>query len=768
GTMTGPAGYINATSGSNPTYGGQANISGAGAYAIQNAGALSFTTSDATTSSAITIQTGNSTAGTAASVTIDTGTSSSGTSNIAIGTTNAGSVTIGKASSTTTIQSDTILVGSATSATTLQKTTQTTSNTQGAAFTIQGATGNGSGGGGTVTISGGNGGGTSGANGGDLVLTGGSGTGTGIKGLVKLSPTAFSSSGSTQSFGSDGSVTGVDSYSSIVVTSSGSSVKVTVPVPAAAGQVVGRIVYVTAANGTNDFSLLLANTSGVTGSYTSVSMKANNTATLMWNGYAWTAAGASSATDLQAAYNNTQSSAGGAEIVLGPSGGQTDGITIRNNGTTPLSGALFEVQSSIATNLFSVNANTTEYAVNGGAEDASFTGWANYNSGTATRSTSAGTFATGVAGVSVNVGGAANRGAKNTLASTLSAGVYVVSFAAKTTSGTNTFNAWFSSNGTSQTATCDSSLAGSGYTITQSFSVTTSWTKVSCFVTVPGGATASNAILIANTSATNFYLDNLSVISNASTTTPANVQIGGGATGGQPTLFTLDQFAGPPMTTDNPAYYGSMYYDTTKNAIQCYQASTGWGACGSAPDNIVTLTPEYANAVLGAPGTLNGSATVTGVGTLTADFCSNESGVLQVNTSFCASHISRNYYRWTSPQPTAQTYSIYVQYKLPTTFKGFYDDNTIKLSGYRDSSTNSNANLQLSVFRSNGSTISQCGSTTQITASSGTWETTSLGGTGETGCSFAAGEYIVFKIDVTASNNYNVYVENLEFRYTNK
>jgi hypothetical protein len=65
-------------------------------------------------------------------------------------------------------------------------------------------------------------------------------------------------------------------------------------------------------------------------------MRANNTATLIWNGSDWTAAGASSSTDLQSAYNNTLTSAGGAEIVLNPSGGAADGLTIRNNTTPPL------------------------------------------------------------------------------------------------------------------------------------------------------------------------------------------------------------------------------------------------------------------------------------------------------------------------------------------------------------------------------------------------------------------------------------------------
>ena len=583
-------------------------------------------------------------------------------------------------------------------------------------------------------------------------MTGGTSTGTGVMGLVNLNPTAFTGSNTAQSFGVSGTLANIDTYSTFKVQSTVST-GVVVTIPAPTTQQLGRIIYVSN-SGVNDFTISLFGTA------VTINLKANSTATLVWNGNGWTAAGASSATDLQAAYNNTQSAAGGAEIVLGSAGGQTDGITIRNNGSAPLAGALFEVQSSIATNLFSVNNNTTEYATNGGAENTSFTGWANYNGGTATLSTTAGTYATGVAAVGVTTSGV-NQGAKNTLASSLTAGTYVVSFAARTTSGTNIFNMWYSANGTAQTVTCDTSLTGSGYTISQNFSVTTSWTKVSCFITVPGGSTASNAILIANQSNTSFYVDNLSVISNAAGTTPANVQIGGGASGGQPTLLTLDQFAGPPMTTDNPVYYGSMYYDTTKGAIQCYQ-SNGWGACGNAPDDIVSLTPEYTGAVL------NGS----GVGTMTADFCANQSGVLTVGT-LCASGEARNFYGWTSPQATPQSYSIYVTYRLPSTFKNFATG-TAALTSLVDST--SNASVKYAIFRKAASgTVYSCSSDTTMTGTANMWNSTAPAtDLGSGPCApgganpFVGGDNMIIRITATAQSNASAYVENLTFRYSNK
>ncbi|MBL8121767.1 S-layer family protein, partial [Candidatus Saccharibacteria bacterium] len=729
------------------------------------ASAADLTTASAGTSNTLTIAPGNSTtnSATGSALTLrgsnQTGTTSTGgavniqggsgtttygavnlnvsvnsATNIATGT-NTSAVTIGNSANTTTIGSNTIYHGTNNGSIVLTAVAQTGATT-GNGLTVRAGAG-----------------GTGNQNGGTLTLSGGAASGSGVLGLVNLNPTAFTGTSQNCSTASCSIVVAtVDANSTVLVnnTYAGSTVSLADPTIVTAG----RVLYVTN-SGTQDMTLSVNGG----GAGNTIALKMNTTATMFWNGSDWTAAGASSATDLQAAYNNTQSTAGGAEIVLTAAAGNAEGLTIRNNGTTPITGALFEVQSSIAANLFSVNNNTTEYAVNGGVEDSAFNGWSNYNSGTAAKTTTAGTYATGVAGVSVNVGGVAGRGVKNTLSTTMTAGVYVISFSAKITAGTNNFNVWFSSNGTATTATCDAALAGSGYPSNLNFPVTTSWTKVSCFVTVPAGATSSNAILIANASTTNFYVDNLSVISNASSTTPANVQIGGGALGGQPTLFTLDQFAGPPMTTDNPAYYGSMYYDTTKNAIQCYQASTGWGACGSAPDDIITLTPEYTGAVL------NG----TGVGTLTADFCGNGGG-LSVNTSFCASGEARNYYKWTSPQPSAQTYSVYVAYKLPSTFKGFYNGTT-SLTGLVDST--SNAGVSYSIYRkASGGGLTSCSASKTVvgsgSGSANTWTTATPTTDPSTCTTFVAGDTVIFQITVSAQSGYAAYAENLTFRYTNK
>jgi parallel beta-helix repeat protein len=744
------------------------------------------------------------------------------------------------------------------------------------------------------------------ANGGAVTIAGGAGVGTGTQGLVNLSTSAFTSA-VEQSFSSSTSITAgnVDLYSSLpvkAITNAGSVLTIPDPVQAT----IGRLLYISARSGSLDFTMRLNGTR----TPIDIAMKANSTATLIWNGTDWTAAGASSSTDLQSAYNNTLTSAGGAEIVLNPVGGAADGFTIRNNGTTPISGGLLEVQTSIGSNILSVNNNATEYAVNGGAENTTLTGWgAAPAGGTATKYTTLGNnVATGQASIFADTSSTANTGIKNTLNTTLTTNLkYKVSYSVRNATSTPTFTTLdtiYSVNGTTTTATCASNTtsyynvwtrvdctftatsvgasnaiiirhsdavehdfyidnlsvtvsadvnhaadgdadtaanigggtnnwaAVSGSTVTQAtspvyntngaVSVATAatsgrgvynklsnniaptngtvyrvafyargdgtntatlavaytpdngtssvscqdyntqvvsanaFTLVSCYFT-PNGTITNAQIRITQTagSATTFYVDALSV--NLNSNTASNVQIGGANKGGPTSLLTLDRSSSAPIAANNDAYLGSMYYDTTTGRIQCYEAD-GWGACGSSPDIFVTLTPEYTGAVL------NG----TGVGVMTADFCGNGAG-LSVNTGLCStSGTSRQYYAWTSPQATEQVYSIYVSYKLPTTFKSFASDDTINLTARTSNTTTGHVTYE--VFKSTGSALTACGSATDVTNTTdgaNFWSTKPINGNESTSCSFAPGDNVVFKVNMKAYSSAYVYVENLTFTYSN-
>jgi hypothetical protein len=286
---------------------------------------------------------------------------------------------------------------------------------------------------------------------------------------------------------------------------------------------------------------------------------------------------------------------------------------------------------------------------------------------------------------------------------------------------------------------------------------TSSWTKITCIITTPSSGISDPDIVIYQPSATarTFYVDALSVTLN--TNNSSNVQIGGGNFGGPTTLFTLDRGSNPPIAANNEAYLGSMYYDTNSGRIQCYEAD-GWGACGAAPDNIVNLNPEYAGAVL------NG----TGVGTMTSDFCGNGGG-LSINTGLCDSGEAKNFYKWTSPQATQQTYSVYVTYQLPATFNGFTSDDTVQLAARVDNTTN--ASVTYEMFKSVSGALTQCGSgeTNVITGGGGsanTWYSYGINGNEATGCSFnssSANGFVIFKINMKANSNASAYVGTLNF-----
>lgn len=793
-----------------------------------------------------------------------------------------------------------------------------TTSTAGAGLTVSTAAGSGASVGGTLTLQAGAGGVSSGAggavviqsgaagggnaNGGNITLTAGAGAGTGVSGLVVIGTASYQTA-SVQNFTGSGAITqaNIDSNSAVLISSDAAGYTATLGDPTIT--TAGKVIYVT---NSGLYDMTLSVNGGGAGN--TVTLKPNTTATMIWNGNDWTAAGASSSTDLQAAYNNTATSAGGAELVLNAPGGSADGLTIRNNATTPIVGGILEVQTSIGSNLLSVNNNASEYAANGGAESSTFTMWTSTpDGGTISRYTTPGDYvATGQASTSVVTAATANQGVRNTLSATLTPNLdYHVSFAVRGTANFATLDVVYSRDGTDTSTTscatgktvttgqwtrvtCNFAAPSSGVTssnaifirqsdatartfyvdnlsvnvgadvnhaadgsvdsalgtnwtnfgtldsltrdtstiydtsgsvnvntpnnadrgvrnnlsITPSVSTqylvtfyakssntfndirvrysrdggtdfetcvdystqsvsTTTWTEITCTFTTDNTTATDPDLIIDQTTGSdrNFYIDALSITLN--TNTASNVQIGGANKGGPTTLFTLDRGSSAPIADNNDAYLGSMYYDTTTGRIQCYEAD-GWGACGAAPDNYVNLNPEYAGAVL------NGS----GVGTMTADFCANQAGVLQVNYSASTdpcytSGDVRNYYKWTSPQATEQTYSIYVTYQLPATFKGFASDDTVQLAGRADSTSNAAVTYQMYAKQSSGGSLTQCGTgETTVVTTANTWQSVGINGNESTGCSLSstyANGFVIFKINMKANSNASAYVSTLSF-----
>lgn len=233
------------------------------------------------------------------------------------------------------------------------------------------------------------------------------------------------------------------------------------------------------------------------------------------------------------------------------------------------------------------------------------------------------------------------------------------------------------------------------------------------------------------------------------------VQIGSGTDDGEITLLTVDKSDDAPVVTDTEAMLGSIYYDTTVGKLQCYEA-TGWGDCSSSPDSFVTLSPEYSNAVTNGAGT----------GTMTSDLCSDSLDINDDTTAktVCDENETYNFYNWTSAEVSSQTKSIYVTYQLPTNFKQFVSGST-SLMGRTDSS---DAIATYQVYKNHsGSGLTACGSLISVATGDTGWQQAVATSTADPStCGFAAGDSIVLKISLSASNDANAYVSNLGFAYS--
>jgi hypothetical protein len=233
-----------------------------------------------------------------------------------------------------------------------------------------------------------------------------------------------------------------------------------------------------------------------------------------------------------------------------------------------------------------------------------------------------------------------------------------------------------------------------------------------------------------------------------------DVKIGDGT--GDVTLLTVDKAASAP--TVDSSMVGSMYYDTTLGQLQCYEAA-GWGACAASPDDFVTISPEYSNAVMHN----------TGIGTMTSDLCSDALNIndgSSAQPTICGTDETYNYYNWTSSQLTDQDRSIYVTYQLPTSFKGFVSGST-SLMGRTDSSDSA---VSYQVYRNNSTTgLTACGSVVSVaTGSQTTWQKGTATSTADPStCGFAAGDSIVFKINLTSKNDANAFASTLSFAFSN-
>lgn len=618
-------------------------------------------------------------------------------------------------------------------------------------YTIQGTNStNNSVAGGSLTVQGGNA--TTGdANGGNVVLSGGTGSGSGANGLVVMTTPAFSTVSNDASCYAGGALVAsscsitkasIDGASAILVGFSAGGQTATVPDPT--NTTPGRIMYIMAAGSSETFTLSVNGG----GSGNLITMRQNTATSLIWNGSDWIVAGGSSATSLQDAYTNTPQSTVTTDIIL--SSGSSGGLTIQDSVDTPVNGRLLDVKNSAESSLFSINSSSANHATDGGVHTAADfnTNWPAVGTSSTVRTVSDGHDENDSAQVAA--GTTANNGIGNKLSVKPKANtVYRATVYAKLESGSPfaDFKVIYSPDNASF-------IDCTNYN-TQTISP--EWTKVVCDITTDATEASNPHVYFVQPStpdtARTFLVDAFSFTLSGSGS--PSVQIGGGD---ETTLFTLDASSSAPSDANSEALLGSMYYDTTLGRVQCYEAE-GWGSCGASPDSFMTLSPEYANAVM------NGNQ----IGVMTSDICSD---TLDINDgssaqpTICGTNETYNFYNWTSPETSPQTNSIYVTYQLPAVFKEFVSGTTAVM-GRTDSG---DASVNYQIYRNNGSSgLTPCGSETSVSSGPQTaWQSAIATGYADPStCGFTAGDSIVIRINLTAANNANAYVSNLNFTFSN-
>ncbi len=551
GAVTLQGGASNATAGSNggaaTLQGGNGTSTGTGGVGGNVAvnGGSSFG-SNANAGGTATIQGGTgSPSGVGGAVTVQGGSGGSTSGNGGLltlqgGTAQAGGTSVGGG---VTIQGGTAaaVAGSQGGAVSITAGAGTTTGTGAAGNTV--TIGGGAGGGtaagsagGAVTVDGGNASGTSttavggditlqagsttdGGNAGNIHLTAGNTSGGGTPGVVYIDTPVFTSSGTTDSFSTTNTMAVglIDNNSTVVVNATAANLTLTIPAPT--NNAIGRTVYITVANGSNNFTMSL--TGGPT-----LNMLANTTAALVYNGTGWT--GGSAASSLQQVYNDTSTSP--ASIVTTSS---TKTLLVQAGSGDDASN-LFSIDNSFGSPAFNIN-STQSITTNGTGTASTSTNLIQNPSIEAnplTASGTAGGYSAVVAGTTVtrstNYAYAGNASLSIAAPVTTGAGaVQAITSSTGTatalTASTTYYMSWYANGAGTAVTNVIAEYAYNGSTFTNActpsnttISAQYGWTRYTCSFTTGSGGTApttANAIEIIQNSAQGathtFYLDAL-------------------------------------------------------------------------------------------------------------------------------------------------------------------------------------------------------------------------------------------------------------------
>jgi hypothetical protein len=159
--------------------------------------------------------------------------------------------------------------------------------------------------------------------------------------------------------------------------------------------------------------------------------------------------------------------------------------------------------------------------------------------------------------------------------------------------------------------------------------------------------------------------------------------------------------------------------------------ATSFMPCGAGSTRTVTLTPEFAGAVMTGDGTSN-------TGTMTSDFCSNTVGSLPAITTGCNSGQTHNFYQWTAN--ATNDYEIFVKWQAPSDFASF---SAVNFNGFRTSTSDA---VTMTLYNAAGTS---CGSAS-IAGTVNTWNNNTAV---TTSCTPSPGEVLTIDVHLSVGVN---------------
>jgi hypothetical protein len=461
----------------------------------------------------------------------------------------------------------------------------------------------------------------------------------------------------------------VDNNSTILASATAAGLTFTVPSPTTATG--GRLLYVTN-NGSNSFVISYG-----TGSF---SLSVNSTVTFIWNGAAWTSAGADAGT-LQTAYNNSTNSSTTPEIKVDSTRGGLDIqdadstiganlLNVRASATGALgqilfgvgntgsvilqnsanSSTAFQIQNTIGSNAVRVDTTPINSLItNGNFEASDVSAWTAKNTaGAPSRDTTTSPYI-GLASLTDIAGTASGNGIKFTTTSLTNATTYALSFSVRQISGTALTSSNFEigwNNGTTDTA-----CTGLNPALTAQAPVTTGWIRYSCTFTgstsghiywklsaTVGSAVTFNldAVQLEQASSSTGYKETgillngliaspVSLQNQSNSTNAFQVQAAGGGN-----ILVVDSLNKQLKIYDGAGgtNYALIYYDSGTSTAN-YTANTGTVAVGTGAGAITVTAGSGAAVNITANAASNWK---TNTGTLTLQSGSGTSDFLVLNS----------------------------------------------------------------------------------------------------------------------------------------